>query len=134
MSKKPRTAIVPTRDENFPEWYQQVIKAAGMAENSPVRGCMIIKPYGYAVWENMQRIFDDMIKDMGVENAYFPLLIPLEFISREAEHIDGFAKECAVVTHHRLEDDGNFAHLNSFGRKGIMRLRQRRRRRLTRLR
>lgn len=106
MSKKPRTAIVPTRDENFPEWYQQVIKAAGMAENSPVRGCMIVKPYGYAVWENMQRIFDDMIKDLGVENAYFPLLIPLEFISREAEHIDGFAKECAVVTHHRLEADG----------------------------
>jgi len=106
MSKKPKTAITPTREENFPEWYQQVIKAAGMAENSPVRGCMIIKPYGYAVWENMQRIFDEMIKDMGVENAYFPLLIPLEFISREAEHIDGFAKECAVVTHHRLESDG----------------------------
>jgi len=106
MSKKPRTAIVPTREDNFPEWYQQVIKAAGLAENSPVRGCMIIKPYGYAVWENMQRIFDDVIKDMDVENAYFPLLIPLEFISREAEHIDGFAKECAVVTHHRLESDG----------------------------
>lgn len=106
MTKKAKTAIVPTRDENFPEWYQQVIKAAGMAENSPVRGCMIIKPYGYAVWENMQRIFDDMIKELGVENAYFPLLIPLEFISREAEHIDGFAKECAVVTHHRLEADG----------------------------
>ena len=106
MSKKPKTAITPTREENFPEWYQQVIKAAGMAENAPVRGCMTIKPYGYAVWENMQRIFDDMIKDMGVENAYFPLLIPLEFISREAEHIDGFAKECAVVTHHRLEADG----------------------------
>ena len=106
MSKKARTAIVPTRDENFPEWYQQVIKAAGLAENSPVRGCMIIKPYGYSVWENMQRIFDGMIKEHDVENAYFPLLIPLEFIAREAEHIDGFAKECAVVTHHRLEDDG----------------------------
>lgn len=74
-----------------------------MAENSPVRGCMIIKPYGYAVWENMQRIFDGMIKDLGVQNAYFPLLIPLEFISREAKHVEGFAKECAVVTHHRLE-------------------------------
>ncbi|MFK7839664.1 MAG: proline--tRNA ligase [Bdellovibrionales bacterium] len=107
MSKKPKTAIVPTREDNFPEWYQQVIKAAGMAENAPVRGCMTIKPYGYAVWENMQRIFDSTIKDMDVENAYFPLLIPLEFISREAEHIDGFAKECAVVTHHRLEDNGN---------------------------
>ncbi len=106
MSKKAKTAIVPTREDNFPEWYQQVIKAAGLAENAPVRGCMTIKPYGYAVWENMQRIFDGMIKDYGVENAYFPLLIPLEFISREAEHIDGFAKECAVVTHHRLESNG----------------------------
>lgn len=101
--KKPRTAIEPTREDNFPEWYQQVIKAADMAENSPVRGCMIIKPYGYAMWETMQRIFDDMIKDLGVQNAYFPLLIPLEFMSREAEHVEGFAKECAVVTHHRLE-------------------------------
>lgn len=105
MSKKPRTAIEPTREQDFPEWYQQVIKAADMAENAPVRGCMIIKPYGYAVWENMQRIFDGMIKELGVQNAYFPLLIPLEFMSREAEHVDGFAKECAVVTHHRLEAD-----------------------------
>jgi prolyl-tRNA synthetase len=107
-AKKVKTAITPTRDENFPEWYQQVIKAADMAENSPVRGCMIIKPYGYAMWENMQLIFDKMIKDLGVENAYFPLLIPLEFMSREAEHVEGFAKECAVVTHHRLEksDEG----------------------------
>lgn len=108
MSKQKRTAITPTRVDDFPEWYQQVIKAADMAENSPVRGCMIIKPYGFAVWENMQRIFDGMIKDLEVENAYFPLLIPLSFISREAAHVDGFAKECAVVTHHRLEktDDG----------------------------
>ncbi len=108
MGKKARTAITPTRVENFPEWYQQVIKAAEMAENAPVRGCMIIKPYGYALWENMQRTFDDMIKDAGVENVYFPLLIPLEFMSREADHVEGFAKECAVVTHHRLEkgEDG----------------------------
>lgn len=77
-----------------------------MAENAPVRGCMIIKPYGYAVWENMQRIFDVRIKEEGVQNAYFPLLIPLEFIAREAQHVEGFAKECAVVTHHRLESDG----------------------------
>ena len=98
-----KTAITPTREADFPEWYQQVIKAADMAENSPVRGCMIIKPYGYAVWENMQRIFDARIKELGVQNAYFPLLIPLEFLSREAEHVEGFAKECAVVTHHRLE-------------------------------
>lgn len=108
MSKKKRTAITPTREEDFPEWYQQVIKAADMAENAPVRGCMIIKPYGYALWENMTRVFDDIIKEHGVENAYFPLLIPLSFISREAQHVDGFAKECAVVTHHRLEsgEDG----------------------------
>ncbi len=105
QGKKPKTAITPTREDNFPEWYQQVIKAADMAENSPVRGCMIIKPYGYAVWENMQRVFDDMIKEAGVENAYFPLFIPLSFLSREAEHVEGFAKECAVVTHHRLEKD-----------------------------
>lgn len=103
MSKQAKTAITPTRDQDFPEWYQQVIKAADMAENSPVRGCMIIKPYGYALWENMQRVFDGIIKDNGVENAYFPLLIPLSFIAREAEHVEGFAKECAVVTHHRLE-------------------------------
>lgn len=105
MSKKAKTAITPTRSEDFPLWYQEVIKASGMAENAPVRGCMIIKPYGYAVWENMQRIFDGMIKELGVQNAYFPLLIPLEFMSREAQHVDGFAKECAVVTHHRLEAD-----------------------------
>lgn len=102
-AKAPRTAVTPIRADNFPEWYQQVIKAADMAENAPVRGCMIIKPYGYAVWENMQRVLDGMIKAEGVENAYFPLLIPLSFIAKEAEHIDGFAKECAVVTHHRLE-------------------------------
>lgn len=104
MSKQQaKTAITPTRAENFPEWYQQVIRAADMAENAPVRGCMIVKPYGYAVWEGIQRIFDATIKDMGVENAYFPVLIPIEFMSREAEHVEGFAKECAVVTHHRLE-------------------------------
>ncbi len=109
MGKKPRNAITPIRTDDFPEWYQQVIKAADMAETSPVRGCMIIKPYGFALWENMQRIFDDRIKEEGVQNTYFPLLIPLSFISREAEHVDGFAKECAVVTHHRLEsgEDGN---------------------------
>lgn len=102
-----RTAITPTRAEDFPEWYQQVIKAADMAENSPVRGCMIIKPYGLAIWENMVRIFDPWLKDYGVQNASFPLLIPVSFLSREAEHVDGFAKECAVVTHHRLEAGEN---------------------------
>ncbi len=101
--KQAKAAITPTRTEDFPQWYQEVIKAADMAENSPVRGCMIIKPYGYAVWENMQKIFDEVIKDHDVQNAYFPLLIPLEFMSREAKHVEGFAKECAIVTHHRLE-------------------------------
>ncbi len=100
--KNAKTAITPTREENFPEWYQNVIKAADMAENAPVRGCMIIKPYGFSVWENIQKHFDRMIKAEEVQNAYFPLLIPLSYIAREAEHIEGFAKECAVVTHHRL--------------------------------
>ncbi len=103
MSKTAKTAITPTRKENFPEWYQNVIKASDMAENAPVRGCMTIKPYGFAVWENIQRILDKKIKDIGVQNAYFPLLIPLEYITKEAEHVDGFATECAIVTHHRLE-------------------------------
>ena len=102
-SKQQQTAISPTRAQDYPEWYQQVIKASELAEISPVRGCMIIKPHGFALWENMQRALDDMIKETGHVNAYFPLLIPLEYLQQEAEHIDGFAKECAVVTHHRLE-------------------------------
>lgn len=103
MSGKPKTAISPTRTEDYPEWYQQVIKAADLAEVSPVRGCMVIKPWGYALWENMQRVLDRMFKDTGHQNAYFPLFIPMSFLEREAEHVEGFAKECAVVTHHRLE-------------------------------
>lgn len=103
MSSKPKTAITPTRDENYSEWYQQVIRAADMAENSAVRGCMVIKPWGYSIWENMQRVLDDMFKATGHQNAYFPLFIPLSFMQKEAAHVDGFAKECAVVTHHRLE-------------------------------
>ena len=105
---KPATqenAISPSRGENFPEWYQQVVKAADLAEVSSVRGCMVIKPWGYALWENMQRVLDDMFKETGHVNAYFPLLIPLSLLEKEAEHIQGFAKECAVVTHHRLEQD-----------------------------
>lgn len=105
MAKGQKTAIKPTREENFPEWYQEVVKAADMAENSAVRGCMVIKPHGYALWERVQQELDARIKQEGVRNAYFPLLIPLSYIAREAEHIDGFAKECAVVTHHRLEED-----------------------------
>jgi prolyl-tRNA synthetase len=106
MAKAPQTAITPTREQDYPEWYQQVVKAADMAENSPVRGCMVIKPWGYAVWENMQRVLDGMFKQTGHVNAYFPLFIPLSYLEKEAEHVEGFAKECAVVTHHRLEADG----------------------------
>jgi prolyl-tRNA synthetase len=103
MSNKPRTAVSPTREENYAEWYQQVIRAADLAETSPVRGCMVIKPWGYALWENMQRALDDMFKATGHQNAYFPLFIPLSFLQKEAAHVEGFAKECAVVTHHRLQ-------------------------------
>src|SRR5437764_730960 len=98
----PKTAITPTRADDYPEWYQQVIRAADLAENSDVRGCMVIKPWGYSVWENIQRGLDGMFKATGHENAYFPLFIPLSFLQKEAEHVEGFAKECAVVTHHRL--------------------------------
>jgi prolyl-tRNA synthetase len=105
MTTKPKTAITPTREDNYAEWYQQVIRAADLAENSAVRGCMVIKPWGYALWENMQRVLDQMFKDTGHQNAYFPLFIPLSFLQKEAAHVEGFAKECAVVTHHRLELD-----------------------------
>ena len=100
-----KTAIVPTRSADYPEWYQQVIKAADLAESSPVRGCMVIKPWGYALWENVQRELDRRFKSTGHRNAYFPLFIPMSYLQREAEHVKGFAKECAVVTHHRLEPD-----------------------------
>jgi len=103
MGNKSQTAITPTRAEDYPEWYQQVVKASDMAENSAVRGCMVIKPWGYALWENIMRNLDDMFKATGVKNAYFPLFIPLSFLEKEAEHVEGFAKECAVVSHHRLE-------------------------------
>jgi len=100
---KPKNAISPTREENFPEWYQQVVRAADMAENSETRGCMVIKPWGFAIWEAIQRDLDARFKATGHENAYFPLLIPLSYLEKEAEHAEGFATECAVVTHHRLE-------------------------------
>jgi prolyl-tRNA synthetase len=102
-----KTAITPTREQNYPEWYQQVIKAADLAEVSPVRGCMIIKPWGWSIWENMQRVLDDEFKATGHKNLYFPLMIPLSFMQKEAEHVEGFAKECAVVTHHRLAKDAD---------------------------
>ena len=93
------------RADNYSQWYNDLVIKADLAEQSAVRGCMVIKPYGYAIWEKMQRILDDMFKATGHVNAYFPLLIPKSFLSREAEHVEGFAKECAVVTHHRLMND-----------------------------
>lgn len=95
------------RADNYSQWYNDLVVKADLAEQSAVRGCMVIKPYGYSIWEKMQRALDDMFKATGHVNAYFPLLIPKSFLSREAEHVEGFAKECAVVTHHRLMNDPN---------------------------
>ncbi|NQU41196.1 MAG: proline--tRNA ligase [Lentisphaerae bacterium] len=103
MAKKQKTAISPTRAEDYPEWYQQVVRSAELAETSAVRGCMVIRPWGYAIWENIRDALDRKFKATGHVNAYFPLFIPLSFLEKEAEHVEGFAKECAVVTHHRLE-------------------------------
>jgi prolyl-tRNA synthetase len=102
-----QTAITPRRDEDFPEWYQQVVRAADLAENSDVRGCMVIKPWGYGIWENMQRVLDGMFKATGHRNAYFPLFIPPQLPRKGSEHVEGFAKSAPVVTHHRLESDGH---------------------------
>ena len=98
-----KTAISPKREQDYPVWYQEVVREADLAENSDVRGCMVIKPWGYGIWENIQRALDRMFKATGHKNAYFPLFIPLSYLAKEAEHVEGFAKECAVVTHHRLE-------------------------------
>jgi len=94
---------ITKRSQDYNRWYQDVIAAAELAENSPVRGCMVIRPNGYAIWENIQRVLDDKFKELGHVNAYFPLLIPKSFLAKEAEHVEGFAKECAIVTHHRLK-------------------------------
>ena len=96
-----------TRAENYSQWYNDVVKKADLAENSAVRGCMVIKPYGYAIWEKMHDALDKMFKETGHTNAYFPLFIPKSFFSREAHHVEGFAKECAVITHYRLKNDPN---------------------------
>ena len=96
-----------TRAENYSQWYNDIVKKADLAENSAVRGCMVIKPYGYAIWEKMHDALDKMFKETGHTNAYFPLFIPKSFLSREAEHVEGFAKECAVITHYRLKNDPN---------------------------
>src|SRR5262245_41576107 len=93
---------ITTRAEDYPRWYLDIVTRAGLAENSDVRGCMVIKPHGFAIWEKMQKAMDRMFKDTGHVNAYFPLFIPKRFLEKEAEHVEGFAKECAVVTHSRL--------------------------------
>ncbi len=98
---------LPKRSENYSEWYNELVKRADLAENSAVRGCMVIKPYGYAIWEKMQRALDDMFKATGHQNAYFPLFVPKSFLEKEEEHAEGFAKECAVVTHYRLKPNPN---------------------------
>ncbi|MDR0295767.1 MAG: proline--tRNA ligase, partial [Prevotellaceae bacterium] len=103
---------VTNKEENYSLWYNNLVVKADLAENSAIRGCMVIKPYGYAIWEKMQAALDKMFKDTGHVNAYFPLFIPKSFLSREAEHVEGFAKECAVVTHHRL--------MNSPDGKGVV--------------
>src|ERR1700739_1733355 len=97
---------LPKRSENYSEWYNEIVKRADLAENSAVLGCMVIKPYGYAIWEKMQRALDDMFKATGHQNAYFPLFIPMSFLAKEAEHVEGFAKEVALVTHTRLMATG----------------------------
>jgi prolyl-tRNA synthetase len=101
------TKNLPTRAENYSQWYNDLVMKADLAENSAVRGCMVIKPYGFAIWEKMQSVLDKMFKDTGHVNAYFPLFIPKSFFSKEASHVEGFAKECAVVTHYRLKNGEN---------------------------
>src|SRR5579863_2316479 len=96
-------AIV-SREQDYSQWYNEIVIKAGLADYSAVKGCMVIKPYGFAIWERMQRVLDDMFKETGHSNAYFPLLIPKSFFTKEASHVEGFAKECAVVTHYRLKN------------------------------
>src|SRR5260221_7217533 len=107
--KPSETDSVTPRAQDYAQWYLDVIKRGDLAEHSPVRGCMVIKPNGYAIWEKMQRELDNRFKATGHVNAYFPLFIPMSFLSKEAKHVEGFAKECAVVTHYRLKAkaDGN---------------------------
>ena len=100
-------AGITKREKDFSEWYLDIVREADMAESSAVRGCMIIKPYGYSIWKNIQKILGEKIEETGHEDAYFPLFIPKSFFTKEAEHIKGFAKECAVVTHHRLKMSGD---------------------------
>ena len=102
MSKK-----LPNIDNDISAWYTDVVTRAGLADYGPVKGTMVIKPYGFQLWDNVKDVFDKMIKDTGHTNAYFPLLIPKSFLAKEAEHVEGFAKECAVVTHTRLKSEND---------------------------
>ncbi len=97
--------FLTSREENYSQWYNDLVIKADLAENSSVRGCMVIKPYGFTIWEKMKEVLDKMFKDTGHINAYFPLFIPKSFFNKEASHVEGFAKECAVVTHYRLKND-----------------------------
>jgi len=98
---------ITKRSDDYSQWYLDIVQKAELAENSAVRGCMVIRPWGYGIWENMQRQLDAMFRATGHRNAYFPLFIPLTYFAKEAEHVEGFAKECAVVTHSRLEADAD---------------------------
>ena len=98
---------ITSKTQDYSKWYNDIVIEADLADHSAVRGCMVIKPHGYAIWEKMQQTLDKMFKDTGHVNAYFPLFIPKSFFSKEASHVERFAKECAVVTHYRLENDGN---------------------------
>ena len=98
---------LPKKEDNFSAWYNELVKKADLAENSSVRGCMVIKPYGFSIWEKMQSKLDEMFKETGHKNAYFPLFIPKSYFSKEASHVDGFAKECDVVTHFRYKNSEN---------------------------
>ncbi len=100
---------ITSRTDDYSQWYLDIVRKAGLADNSPVRGCMVIKPHGFAIWEKMRDALDGMFKETGHVNAYFPLFIPKSFLSKEASHVEGFAKECAVVTHYRLKNDPNGA-------------------------
>ena len=95
--------LITPRSEDYARWYTDVVTQSRMADYSPVKGCMVIRPHGYALWENMQKVLDGMFKETGHQNAYFPLFIPKSFLAKEAEHVEGFAKECAIVTHTRLK-------------------------------
>ena len=112
--------VITSRAEDYSAWYNDIVRKAGLADHSAVRGCMVIKPEGFGIWENIKAQLDKMFKETGHVNAYFPLFIPKSFLSKEAEHVEGFAKECAVVTHHRLMNDPNGQNQDRFSTVYLM--------------